>query len=72
MQVIHAAVSYDEGVAWSGFRELYRDPHMAELYKYGDHGTAYPEGKEVQDGTVILSTGQVSLMYTRVNVEQVM
>jgi hypothetical protein len=57
-QVIHAAVSYDEGVTWSGFRELYRDAHMAEPYMYGDHGTAYPDGKETSDGTVIVSTGQ--------------
>ena len=52
-------MSYDEGKTWSGFRELYRDPHMAEPYIYGDHGSAYPEGEELVNGTIILSTGQV-------------
>eukprot|EP00118_Oscarella_pearsei_P025998 m.309190 g.309190 ORF g.309190 m.309190 type:complete len:624 (+) comp45750_c0_seq1:28-1899(+) len=57
-QVIHGAVSYDEGDTWHGFRELYRDPHMGEEYLYGDHGSAYPTGKEMDNGNVVISTGQ--------------
>ena len=51
-------MSYDEGSTWQGFRELYRDPIMDQGYD-GDHGAAYPTGKEMENGNVIVSTGQV-------------
>ena len=57
-QVIQGAVSYDDGSTWQGFRELYRDPIMDQGYD-GDHGAAYPTGKEMENGNVIVSTGQV-------------
>ena len=60
LQVIHGAVSYDEGSTWHGFRELYRDPYMDVPYEYGhDSGTAYATGKEMENGNVVASAGQV-------------
>jgi hypothetical protein len=57
--VLHAAISDDEGETWRGFREVYRDPTRNESPpKRGDRGTAYPMPYRAPDGDVIVMTGQ--------------
>lgn len=56
---LHAAISDDEGKTWTGFREVYRDPHRNETPpRRGDRGTAYPGAIAAKDGTIVLVTGQ--------------
>ncbi len=56
---LHAAVSADEGKTWSGFREIYRDPHRNETPpKRGDRGTAYPVASASRDGNLLVVSGQ--------------
>lgn len=58
-QVIHAAISGDEGLTWRGGREVGRDPRRAEPPPaQGDHGTAYPFPSVTRDDQVLISTGQ--------------
>lgn len=57
--VLHAAISDDEGKTWHGFREVYRDPTRNESPpKDGDRGTAYPMPYRAPDGQVLVMTGQ--------------
>ncbi|MBI2193898.1 MAG: exo-alpha-sialidase [Planctomycetes bacterium] len=58
-QVIHAALSADQGMTWRGYREVGRDPLRHEPPPpTGDHGTAYPFPVATADNALILSTGQ--------------
>ena len=59
-QVLHAAISSDEGITWHGFREVLRDPRRLQpaLPIHGDYGTAYPVGAASIDGKMIFATGQ--------------
>lgn len=59
-QVIHAAISDDDGHTWRGFRECAADPHRHEPppNKSGDFGTAYPYPTATADGKLIYVTGQ--------------
>jgi hypothetical protein len=57
--VLHAAISNDEGQSWRGFREVYRDPMRNETPpKTGDRGTAYPFAVSTEDGRIALVSGQ--------------
>lgn len=57
--VLHAAISADEGQTWRGFREVYRDPTRNQTPpKSGDRGTAYPFAAVAQDGRIVLVSGQ--------------
>jgi hypothetical protein len=58
-QVLHAAISSDNGRTWRGYREVARDPRRGEPPPPdGDHGTAYPFPVVTADDKVIVSTGQ--------------
>jgi hypothetical protein len=58
-QVLHGAISGDEGRTWRGYREVARDPLRNQPPPpHGDHGTAYPFPTATQDGKVIFTTGQ--------------
>lgn len=61
--VLHAAISSDDGATWSGFREVYLDPNRnldpvaAGIKK--DSGTAYPYVAQVDgNGSIVLIAGQ--------------
>jgi hypothetical protein len=54
-EVLHAALSADEGRTWHGFREVLHDtPTEAK----GDRGTAYPTAAENYAGKIVLVSGQ--------------
>lgn len=55
-QVLHVAVSADQGKTWQGFREVLRQPLV--LPGGGDKGTAYPAAVETGDGKILLVSGQ--------------
>lgn len=58
-QVLHGAISDDDGKTWRGYREVYRDPHRNDAAPSGgDHGTAYPVVRSTQNGKVYFTTGQ--------------
>lgn len=58
-QVLHAALSRDEGRTWQGFREVARDPLRDQPPPpQGDHGTAYPYPVVTAQGAVLISSGQ--------------
>jgi BNR repeat-like domain len=58
-QVLHAAISADEGRTWCGYREVVRDPLRNEPPPSdGDFGTAYPFPTLTADGKVLIHTGQ--------------
>jgi hypothetical protein len=54
-EVLHAAISADEGRTWRGFREIL---HETDLVSGGDRGTAYPTLAETPDGKVVVVSGQ--------------
>jgi hypothetical protein len=54
-EVLHAAISGDEGRTWQGFREVLYDFRGAGK---GDRGTAYPSAVQTADGTIALVSGQ--------------
>ena len=57
--VLHAAISSDDGATWRGYREVYRDPYRNDPPpKTGDRGTAYPYAAETADGRIALVSGQ--------------
>jgi len=57
--VLHAAISNNEGRSWRGFREVYRDPARNNTPpRKGDRGTAYPFAVVAKDGRVALVSGQ--------------
>jgi len=58
-QVLHGAISADEGKTWHGYREVARDPFRNDPPPIsGDHGTAYPFPTALQDGSLLFTTGQ--------------
>ena len=59
-QVVHAAISSDDGRTWRGFREVLRDPKRLEPAHpiRGDYGSAYPIGAATPDGKLLFATGQ--------------
>ncbi len=58
-QVLHAAISEDEGKTWIGYREVLKDPKRHEPPPAGgDFGTAYPFPTTVFGGEVIIRSGQ--------------
>jgi hypothetical protein len=57
--VLHAALSTDEGKTWRGFREVYRDPaRNRKPPASGDRGTAYPTVTQAKSGEIIVASGQ--------------
>lgn len=56
-EVLHAAISSDEGRSWKGFREVLTVPPAAAPER-GDRGTAYPSAAATGDGRVALVSGQ--------------
>ncbi len=57
-EVLHAAITGDEGKTWKGFREVLREDSQKAGKEKGDRGTAYPSAVETSDGKVILVSGQ--------------
>lgn len=58
-QVLHAAISEDDGKTWTGYREVLKDPKRAEPPPPGgDFGTAYPFPATAFDGEVLIRSGQ--------------
>ncbi len=58
-QVLHGAISDDEGKTWRGHREVMRDLHRNEPPPPGgDFGTAYPFPITMPDGKVLFASGQ--------------
>lgn len=56
--VLHAAISTDDGLTWKGFREVYLDPYRNQDPVSGDTGTAYPFATAMADGRLLAITGQ--------------
>ncbi|MBL9200597.1 MAG: exo-alpha-sialidase [Opitutaceae bacterium] len=54
-EVLHAALSGDEGRTWRGFREILHEP-LAETR--GDRGTAYASAVENSAGKIVVVSGQ--------------
>ncbi|MDZ4286966.1 MAG: sialidase family protein, partial [Prosthecobacter sp.] len=54
-EVLHAAISADQGKTWSGFREIL---HETNQVTGGDRGTAYPSPTETADGKILVVSGQ--------------
>ncbi|NHE59869.1 sialidase family protein [Cyclobacterium plantarum] len=55
-EILHGAISNDDGLTWKGFREVAQSPDL-EINK-GDSGTAYPSAEEMENGNILLVTGQ--------------
>ena len=55
-EVLHAAISDDEGKTWKGFREVL--VVSASGSKKGDRGTSYPSAIETSDGKLAVVAGQ--------------
>ena len=67
--VLHAAVSGDEGHTWHGYREIARDPARVDPPPpNGDHGVSYPFASLTGDGRIIYSlwvqTGKGRWLFT--------
>jgi hypothetical protein len=56
-EVLHAAISSDEGKTWKGFREILTSPLMDSAVK-GDRGTAYSSAIETSKDKILLVSGQ--------------
>ena len=54
-EVLHAAISADEGKSWRGFREILHEIPSAGR---GDRGTSYASVAENADGKLVVVTGQ--------------
>ena len=54
-EVLHAAISADEGRTWRGFREVLTEP-VAETR--GDRGTAYATAVQNAAGKIVVASGQ--------------
>ncbi len=54
-EVLHAAISADEGRTWRGFREIL---HETNVVSGGDRGSAYPSLTENAAGRVVVVSGQ--------------
>lgn len=58
-QVLHGAISEDDGQTWRGVREVMRDSQRAEPPPPGgDFGTAYPFPIALPDGKILFTSGQ--------------
>jgi hypothetical protein len=55
-EVLHAAISADDGLTWKGNREVAFENE--EIPEKGDRGTAYSSAIEIEDGRILLATGQ--------------
>jgi hypothetical protein len=55
-EILHAAISSDEGQTWQGFREVLTEP-LPPVVR-GDRGTAYPSAVCNAAGKVVLASGQ--------------
>ena len=55
-EVLHAAISSDEGISWRGFREVLVSPHTITIK--GDRGSAYPSAVETNDHKIVFVSGQ--------------
>jgi hypothetical protein len=56
-EVLHAAISDNEGKSWKGFREVLISPSGHFIIKM-DIGTAYPSAVETAEGKVLFVSGQ--------------
>lgn len=54
-EVLHAAISADEGKTWRGFREIF---HETDVVSGGDRGTAYATLAETPAGKIVVVSGQ--------------
>jgi hypothetical protein len=54
-EVLHAAISADEGKTWRGFREVLHEPIVTTR---GDRGTAYASAVENGAGRIVVVSGQ--------------
>ena len=54
-EVLHAAISADDGKTWRGFREIL---HETNVISGGDRGTAYASATENTAGKVVVVSGQ--------------
>ncbi|WP_421826373.1 sialidase family protein [Larkinella sp.] len=58
-EMLHAAISRDEGKTWQGFREVLTMPvAKPDRVEKSDRGTAYASAAETAEGKVALVTGQ--------------
>ncbi len=56
-EALHAAFSTDEAASWKGFREVLVSP-ASKPVKRGDRGTAYPSAVELDNGKILVVSGQ--------------
>jgi hypothetical protein len=56
-EVLHAAISGDDGMTWKGYREVLISPAGHFIVKR-DIGTAYPSAVETNEGKVLFVSGQ--------------
>jgi len=58
--VLHMAISDDDGHTWRGFREIIRIPSRNDQNDMpsGDSGTSYPNAAYSKEGKILLVTGQ--------------
>ena len=56
-EALHAAFSTDEAASWKGFREVLVSPSSKPV-KRGDRGTAYPSAVELDNGNILVVSGQ--------------
>lgn len=56
-EVLHAAISDDDGKTWKGYREVLVSPSGHFVIKR-DVGTAYPSSVETKEGKVLFVSGQ--------------
>ncbi len=57
-EVLHAAISSDDGKTWKGFREVLRTHSTRKKGVRGDSGSAYPSAIENKDGKIVMVSGQ--------------
>jgi len=56
-EALHAAFSTDQAALWKGFREVLVSP-ASKPVKRGDRGTAYPSAVELENGKILVVSGQ--------------
>jgi hypothetical protein len=57
-EVLHAAISKDDGKSWKGFREIMTTINSKTPIVRGDRGTAYPSAVELPNGNLLMVSGQ--------------